>query len=1025
MRLDAPLTVAVGRSPHSTPAPGGGADPCAPLRQPDRVREREAGHAAEHWDVNGAGDAGIQGFATDISVNAAQTVRSRSRPTARPTGSTSTAWATTAASARARSRPSTRPRRCRRPSRPACTTTPPAWSTAATGRCRRRGPCRPTRSPASTSPSWSATDDTGGASHIVFVVRDDASTSDLLFQTSDTTWQAYNNYGGNSLYDGAAPIGRAYKVSYNRPFNTRGGTRRGLRLQRRVPDGALARGQRLRRQLHDRRRHRPPRRRCSLDHKVFLSVGHDEYWSGQQRANVEAARDAGVNLAFFSGNEVYWKTRWETASTARPRRTARWSATRRRTPTRRSTRSPAWTGTWRDPRFSPPADGGRPENALTGTIFTVNGPRDGLDQGPGRDRQAALLAQHDRRHARRGRPATLASRHARLRVGRGPRQRLPARRADPAVDTTVRRHAGQAPATTARPIGTGTATHTLTLYRAPAARWSSAPARCSGHGGSTAIHDDAGPRRRTSDMQQATVNLLADMGVQPATLQARPRPRRRASTDTRGRVVDHHVARRRAQRPRSAPRSPSPAPPPTRGGVVGGVEVSVDGGTTWHPATGRASWTYTWTPAASARSRCAHARSTTAATSERPRPASPCTVGAGRARAALARDRRARQRRASRPSAVELGVKFRTDVAGSITGVRFYKGSQNTGTHVGHLWTRRRHAAAHGDLHRRDGLRLAAGELPEPVPDHREHDLRRVLLRAQRPLRRRRGRLREPAWTARRCTRCAAASTAPTASTGDLGTFPTNDFPTPTTGSTSSSPEVTAVSRPNRLPLLALRRPSPPRSCPRRRGRLSVHDLAEHGPAGDRHAVRQLRRGTGREVPQRHRRLHQGRALLQGQPATPARTSAACGPPPAPAWPRRRSPARRRAAGKQVTFATPVAITANTTYVASYHTDGRLLLVRQQLLREHGRRRAAAARARRRRRRRQRRLRVRRGRLPDASFRSTNYWVDVVFDTTAGDTTPPTVTARTPAPGATGVAGTSPVTATFSEPVQPATVSWA
>src|SRR4029079_2320061 len=32
-----------------------------------------------------------------------------------------------------------------------------------------------------------------------------------------------------------------------------------------------------------------------------------------------------------------------------------------------------WTGTWRDPRFSPPADGGRPENALTGTLFTVNG----------------------------------------------------------------------------------------------------------------------------------------------------------------------------------------------------------------------------------------------------------------------------------------------------------------------------------------------------------------------------------------------------------------------------------------------------------------------------------------------------------------------------------------------------------------------------------------------------------------------------------------------------------------------------
>src|SRR5918996_4253386 len=47
------------------------------------------------------------------------------------------------------------------------------------------------------------------------------------------------------------------------------------------------------------------------NHKAFLSVGHDEYWSNEQRANVEAARDAGVHLAFFSGNEVFWKTRWE------------------------------------------------------------------------------------------------------------------------------------------------------------------------------------------------------------------------------------------------------------------------------------------------------------------------------------------------------------------------------------------------------------------------------------------------------------------------------------------------------------------------------------------------------------------------------------------------------------------------------------------------------------------------------------------------------------------------------------------
>jgi len=47
---------------------------------------------------------------------------------------------------------------------------------------------------------------------LMFIVRNDSSQSDILQQTSDTTWQAYNDYGGNSLYSGN-PVGRAYKVS--------------------------------------------------------------------------------------------------------------------------------------------------------------------------------------------------------------------------------------------------------------------------------------------------------------------------------------------------------------------------------------------------------------------------------------------------------------------------------------------------------------------------------------------------------------------------------------------------------------------------------------------------------------------------------------------------------------------------------------------------------------------------------------------------------------------------------------------
>ena len=141
--------------------------------------------------------------------------------------------------------------------------------------------------------------DTGGASHVVFVVRDDSSTSDLLFQTSDTQWQAYNQYGGNSLYGAGQPANegqRAVKVSYNRPFDntSRNGTYGTITwvfseeypmvrwLESNGYDVSYTSGV-------------DTDRRGALisNHRVFLSVGHDEYWSGGQRANVEAARDRG------------------------------------------------------------------------------------------------------------------------------------------------------------------------------------------------------------------------------------------------------------------------------------------------------------------------------------------------------------------------------------------------------------------------------------------------------------------------------------------------------------------------------------------------------------------------------------------------------------------------------------------------------------------------------------------------------------------------------------------------------------
>src|SRR5205814_8237505 len=109
--------------------------------------------------------------------------------------------------------------------------------------------------------------------------------------------------------------------------------------------------------------------------RVFVSVGHDEYWSAGARAAVTAARDAGVHLAFSSGNEIYWKTRYEPSTDG--------SNTAYRTLVcyKEGTLGEnvcggkcdplpnVWTGLWRDGcLFSPPADGCSPENAVSGQI---------------------------------------------------------------------------------------------------------------------------------------------------------------------------------------------------------------------------------------------------------------------------------------------------------------------------------------------------------------------------------------------------------------------------------------------------------------------------------------------------------------------------------------------------------------------------------------------------------------------------------------------------------------------------------
>jgi N,N-dimethylformamidase beta subunit-like protein len=186
------------------------------------------------------------------------------------------------------------------------------------------------------------TADTSGAqAYIIFVVRDETRASDFLFQSSVTTYQAYNNWGGKSLYDFNSVGGRAVKVTFNRPYAVSsnpaaayGNGAGDFLTNNAVPpsDASSPAGWEYNMVRWLEREGYDVSYSTNIDthsdaqlldlHKGWLSVGHDEYWTWQMRAHVEGARDRGVNLAFFSGNVCYWQIRLEpSVFTGAPHRT--------------------------------------------------------------------------------------------------------------------------------------------------------------------------------------------------------------------------------------------------------------------------------------------------------------------------------------------------------------------------------------------------------------------------------------------------------------------------------------------------------------------------------------------------------------------------------------------------------------------------------------------------------------------------------------------------------------------------------
>lgn len=182
---------------------------------------------------------------------------------------------------------------------------------------------------------------TGEESYILFIVRDDRRPSTYLVQASVTTYQAYNNWGGRSLYSFNSPGGQAAKVSFNRPYAGSAipaaatGTGAGdFLISNSIPPGYPASPagweynmvRWLEQEGYDVTYatnidlHANP---ALLDsHNAMLSLGHDEYWTGEMRRHIEQARDRGLHLGIFSSNTCYWQMRLEPSRlTGEPDRT--------------------------------------------------------------------------------------------------------------------------------------------------------------------------------------------------------------------------------------------------------------------------------------------------------------------------------------------------------------------------------------------------------------------------------------------------------------------------------------------------------------------------------------------------------------------------------------------------------------------------------------------------------------------------------------------------------------------------------
>ncbi|MFD5485601.1 N,N-dimethylformamidase beta subunit family domain-containing protein [Streptomyces sp. INR7] len=159
----------------------------------------------------------------------------------------------------------------------------------------------------------------GGQRFVPVTVRSAATAGRTVVVNAVATWQAYNRWGGYGSYDGPGGgfASRSLSVSFDRPYEYDDGA--GLFLVYEAPLIALA--ERLGIPLAYATTTDVAREKRLLEGAAaVLSLGHDEYWSPEQRTHFTAARDAGTNIAILGANCCFRRIRLE-ASELGPDRT--------------------------------------------------------------------------------------------------------------------------------------------------------------------------------------------------------------------------------------------------------------------------------------------------------------------------------------------------------------------------------------------------------------------------------------------------------------------------------------------------------------------------------------------------------------------------------------------------------------------------------------------------------------------------------------------------------------------------------